>query len=1398
MLPGKLAARVAAAVTAYRFDFAPSTDEIPAGYTLVQRWVDNARGLSVAAYRAEAGDVIIAFGSIFLPSQIGVDRYGYQAFTSRRDDLRQFVAGLPEGARVALVGHALGGAIASYAAYDLLASQTIDASLLSLTTFNGLGGRMGLQQNGGFDASVVQALDARHYRKRSDLVTRLASQVGGQTYLLDPNAAAENVIDAGSITAIQALIAGGAPLDNVAAVSLLPLEAAILDPQSALAAEQRASLEENIFAGFLADPTTERIDRFSRDQLLIGGLFPSVGAGGPLGGAGGPGGTGTGGGSGSGGGSGGSGSPGGGSGSPGGGGGPAGGGSAGGGFGSGGGAGANTASASGLFGAVGALLPGVVGAFGDAVFAAGILGGGPALFALGILAGLAAEALEEGRPPTDGEALTEYLTEVLKEYLAEELPKPLQIAKTILEIIERFHTPLVLDLDGDGIETTALRTRPAFFDYAADGTAELTGWVSADDGFLAWDRNENGRIDNLGELFGGLVDFDVAAFRALDANSDGVIDAADPAFANLRVFRDFDQNGFGVGSEITSLAANGVSALSTAFTNVNEPNQGNVVSLRGTYRTTAGETRALCDVLFAIDPTTTIYTGPPPSPDLLLLPQLPGGGSLPPLAVAMGQDPALRAMVEALRGLSVGDLTAFQTQVQNILYRWAKVENVDPASRGPYLDARQLGVVEAFFGARFKPNGTHILEKVGEGVQRAYYKVFLQQSAALLAQTPAGIALGLEYNPAFELTFFTGNPIDLFAQIAEFAPSDPEASAAYFAARIGFFDTLVPKDVRLLIDAVRRARAENRTPSLPGLLDVPANVDALRSTLRGQSLDLHLQALQNPVFTIQFTSYAVTGFRNIVQQGPTGTGSVFVTDSSMFIDFGGLNKFYSGSGADLLYGLEGNDDLHGGLDADRIYGGADDDNLYGDEGDDGVFGGEGNDTLRGGDGFDRLQGEAGDDVVHGGDGNDDLFGGPGADELHGNGGNDNLTGGPGDDHLLGEAGSDEYLFEMGHGKDLISETDINGASDTIRFGAGITPDSISLERRGSDLCFVPQSATDMITVKNFFLGSVYTVERVVFADGTVWDDAYLRNNLARIGTDNADTMYGSGIGDRFYGLGGNDVLWGYAGDDTFVGGPGNDTLRGGAGGDRYLYAPGDGYDEIMEEADAAPDRIVFGAGITAADVMIEKQGLDLRVRVGADPAQGLVVRNYFLGTSGGSKVELIDFADGTRWTTAQIEANLVSMGTEGNDTLNGTAGSDIMRGLGGNDSITGQAGDDQIVGGPGDDSLAGFGGNDTYFFAPGDGRDVINVGNYNAGGADRLMFTAGIEPAHVAIQRSSTHLILVVQAGVADVKFTNWFLGTNNQLAEVVFADGTRWSAAHINANAIRVALTSEDEGARE
>ncbi len=128
--------------------------------------------------------------------------------------------------------------------------------------------------------------------------------------------------------------------------------------------------------------------------------------------------------------------------------------------------------------------------------------------------------------------------------------------------------PIVLDLDGDGIELLNI-TKGVDFDLYGTGTKQAVAWVSPDDGLLVLDRNLNGTIDNGSELFGNLNDDFSDGFEHLaeldrpefGGNSDGVIDANDAAFAHLKVWKDANTDGISTVEELVSLSALEVTSI---------------------------------------------------------------------------------------------------------------------------------------------------------------------------------------------------------------------------------------------------------------------------------------------------------------------------------------------------------------------------------------------------------------------------------------------------------------------------------------------------------------------------------------------------------------------------------------------------------------------------------------------------------------------------------------------------------------------------------------------------------------------------------------------------------------------------------------------------------------------
>jgi hypothetical protein len=121
-------------------------------------------------------------------------------------------------------------------------------------------------------------------------------------------------------------------------------------------------------------------------------------------------------------------------------------------------------------------------------------------------------------------------------------------------------SPLVLDLDGDGVETLGLSTG-VHFDHKGDGFAELTGWVGPDDALLARDLNHDGKITSGAELFGSetllasgaKASNGFEALRQLDLNNDGRVDQVEAGAAGLYIWKDANSNGLSEGNELTAM-----------------------------------------------------------------------------------------------------------------------------------------------------------------------------------------------------------------------------------------------------------------------------------------------------------------------------------------------------------------------------------------------------------------------------------------------------------------------------------------------------------------------------------------------------------------------------------------------------------------------------------------------------------------------------------------------------------------------------------------------------------------------------------------------------------------------------------------------------------------------------
>ncbi|MFH0824233.1 MAG: hypothetical protein V2B18_15885 [Pseudomonadota bacterium] len=305
--------------------------------------------------------------------------------------------------------------------------------------------------------------------------------------------------------------------------------------------------------------------------------------------------------------------------------------------------------------------------------------------------------------------------------------------------------PLIVDLDGDGIETTNLDTG-AHFDHDGNGFAELTGWVGSDDGLLVMDRNGDGIINDGRELFG---DHTVLAtgtpasngFEALadlDGNADGTIDKNDPAYAQLMVWQDADGDGYTSAGELHTLDDLGIKAIDIDSTITSATDaQGNTQTRTGSFEKADGSVGEIAEYNLRSDHAYSIADASLDVPDAIAsLPYLWGCGVVYDLHQSMVKDTGgqLQSLVEQFR--DAADPTRRGVLMERILFKWTGTENIDPTSKGSEVDARKPATLEKLFGESFVgwygPNPIH---EAAVLINASYSEIFELMYTQLMIQT---------------------------------------------------------------------------------------------------------------------------------------------------------------------------------------------------------------------------------------------------------------------------------------------------------------------------------------------------------------------------------------------------------------------------------------------------------------------------------------------------------------------------------------------------------------------------------------------------------------------------------------------------------------------------------------
>ncbi|WP_338473496.1 calcium-binding protein [Pseudomonas sp. MS646] len=964
--------------------------------------------------------------------------------------------------------------------------------------------------------------------------------------------------------------------------------------------------------------------------------------------------------------------------------------------------------------------------------------------------------------------------------------------KLILDMKRAFGTaeitrsPIILDLDGDGVETLGL-SAGIHFDHDGNQFSEASGWVAPDDGLLVLDRNGNGTIDAGSELFGNNsmgANGNKAAngflsLSALDENGDGVFDVRDSAFSQVRVWVDDNSDGVSQSGELYSLESVGVAAINTGY---EEPGavdangdvsasvidaSGNQHRQVGTFLRTDGSIGIAEDVWFIADGADTIDLAETTIPSAIsILPNLDGFGNVHNLHTAMALDASgeLKSLLEQF--VNANDSTTRQNLVIDILYHWAGVEDIDPESRAATQiygnvigDARKLAVLEAFLGENYL--GTWCWGTRDPNPHGPAAAILLQSFDNLMAAVYGKLMLQTHFSSMFD-----GVEIEL-----------TETGSVW-------------------------------------------NVSSIISKLKVQFDNDH-----------EAGAVSITEFgRSLSELGDFGRGLIERLQLAPATEDGLFDSLLKNIGKDSSFGGFGNDVLNGtGLD-DSLYGFSGNDRIYGGLGDDLLSGGVGEDYLAGGDGADVYE-------FGRGDGKDTIFN---ADQ--------DVSGSKIDKLLFGPSITAADIIVRRNYYDLILE--IKGTSDSVTIQSYFDEDTVANHGYAVDRVVFDDGSFWTIDQIKMVVQRPTDGNDVIWGDasintlkGGLGDDKLygLANDDLLDGDEGKDLVNGGDGNDVLAGGEGDDSLYGSTGNDVLIGGFGNDFLEGGEGSDTYQFGKGWGQDTINNPqlGVAEFDAITFADGITSEDVILSQSGTDLVISL-RGTTDRLTIKYYFEPSGGLSyRVQQVNFADGTVWTSDFI-STMAQNGFEGDDLLPGTdaadslvggLGNDTLHGQGSNDSLRGDDGSDTLYGGGGDDIIHGGSGNDildggtgknqlfgeagedviqvaynstdntlaggtgndtltgsyfsdTYLFNLGDGQDTISEYDPGYSATDVLRFGEDILASDILMRRTGSDLVFMHRNGIDQVTLKAVFdrnTSDSSALASALierieFADGTTWT----------------------
>ena len=917
--------------------------------------------------------------------------------------------------------------------------------------------------------------------------------------------------------------------------------------------------------------------------------------------------------------------------------------------------------------------------------------------------------------------------------------------------------PLVIDLDGNGVDLTSLQSSTAYFDFGADGTREKTGWFGKNDGVLVRDLDGDGQIENLQELLASPTQDVITTLKGLDTNGDSKITSADSIWSSLQIWQDKDSDGITDAGELLSMSSVQLTEINLAAQSSNTFVEGNQVA-KTTSVTIGGLQKSASVVFFTTDPANTQFQPPVGyvrNQDTYILPELRGSGVIPTLSYSMSTNQALLTKATQIV-LDAGDLSisALRSQIEELVTQWAfsvtkigiPTINDDP-NNAVVINRQHVEVLQQFGGSAI----TRTITDTDYARLEANYQDLISKYTALFATQ--------SFSSAFML-LITGNQqaqqIDLTTHNFRFLN---EIAVDVVSNNIGF-DT-AQLSLRLLNQITTEFGSNPTIGNFTQNAAVAATLTVVNSLIDSEALAFATEPLENVSSLLSADIPKLIALKYLMAGGQTADvvmldGSITLAGTQIVAIGGSSSNAIVGSAtANLLIGGAGNDTLTGlGGNDTYIYNNGDGiDTII----ENGTFQGTADKLTFTGHSFAELKvaksttnndliltftNNADQVVIKDGalvefEKGVDTFGftgsitktiaelralsitqkqTTGADTIVGfNSSADTFTGGAGNDTLTGLGGNDTYIYNNGDGIDTIIENGtFQGTADKLTFtGHSFAELKVAKSTTNNDLILTFTNNADQVVIKD---GALVEFEKGVdtfgFTGSITKTIAELRAlSITQKQTTGADTIVGFN-----------------SSADTFTGGAGNDTLTGLGGNDTYIYNNGDGIDTIIENGtfQGTADKLTF-TGHSFAELKVAKSTTnnDLILTFTNNADQVVIKDGALVEFEKG--VDTFGFTGSITKTIAELRAlSITQKQTTGADTI-----------VGFNSSA------DTFTGGAGNDTLTGLGGNDTYIYNNGDGIDTIIENGTFQGTADKLTFT-GHSFAELKVAKSTTNNDLIL------------------------------------------------------